>query len=233
MAARILFDGASPKTQSVEAVKSLLSWRGRGSDPLPEFVELAGSVRLTLSSKGDCYYTTTPTDCSCKARTFNPAAQCKHMKALLATQKGTADQPEYARRAHVLNSLQAEREANTVGPIEIVSSKGSYVASKKRTTFLVREVDATGQEIRRFDVWDQKTDKGYVWSCSCGQKDCRHITKAKAVFFSEKKAKASPLPEPGKRLARLPTDSIRPGKSEGWAGGMNGPVDPAELRVVA
>jgi hypothetical protein len=32
-----------------------------------------------------------------------------------------------------------------------------------------------------------------------------------------------------KRLARPPQDSIRPGKSEGWAGGMNGPVNLPEV----
>lgn len=100
-------------------------------------------------------------------------------------------QPEYVRRAQILNDLQAEREANAVGPIEIISSKGTYQARKKRTTFTVREVDATGKEIMRFEVWDQKTDKGYVWSCSCGKPDCRHIAKAKAVFFSKKKVKAA------------------------------------------
>ncbi len=32
-----------PQTQTVEAVKALLSWRGRASDPLPEFVELSSN----------------------------------------------------------------------------------------------------------------------------------------------------------------------------------------------
>jgi len=138
-----------------------------------------------------------------------------------------SSQPEYVRRMQALNDAQAEREANAIGPIGIVSSKGSYEARKKRTTFTVREIDTAGKEIRRFEVWDQKNEKGYVWSCSCGHKDCRHITKAKAVFFSEKKAKASSLPEPTEsslKLARPPEDSIRPGKDEGWAGGHNGPV---------
>lgn len=75
-----------PTTQTVDAVKSLLAYVGRASDPMPIFVELKGGVRLTKSSKGDCYYTTTPTDCSCKARTFNPGTPCKHMLALRADQ---------------------------------------------------------------------------------------------------------------------------------------------------
>jgi len=84
MSGKTIFDGNSPKTQSIESVKSLLNWRSRGSDPMPSFIELAGSVRLTKSSKGDAYYTTTPTNCSCPGRTYNPGQQCKHMKALLA-----------------------------------------------------------------------------------------------------------------------------------------------------
>jgi hypothetical protein len=83
MAGKVIFDGGV-KTQSIEAVKSLLNWHGRGSDPMPSFIELAGGVRLTKSSKGDAYYTTTPTNCSCPGRTYNPGHQCKHMKALLA-----------------------------------------------------------------------------------------------------------------------------------------------------
>jgi len=73
-----------PTTQTVDSVKSLLAYVGRASDPMPIFVELKGGVRLTRSKKGDCYYTTTPTECSCKARTFNPGTSCKHMKALQA-----------------------------------------------------------------------------------------------------------------------------------------------------
>ena len=119
--------------------------------------------------------------------------------------------PEYARRARILDEMREERRANAVGPLQIVSSKGSYVARKKRTTFTVREVDAIGKEIRRFEVWDQKTDKGYVWSCSCGERDCRHIAKAKAVFFSEKRGKAAPsMPEftEGPRRLVMPPEKL-------------------------
>jgi hypothetical protein len=80
---KTIYDG-SVKTQSIDSVKSLLAYVGRASDPMPIFVELKGGVRLTRSKNGDCYYTTTPTECSCKARTFNPNTPCKHMKALQA-----------------------------------------------------------------------------------------------------------------------------------------------------
>ncbi len=81
---KTIFEGTCPKTQSIDAVKCLLAFVGRGADPLPLFVELAGGVRLTKSSKGDVYYTTALANCSCSARNFHPNQQCKHMKALLA-----------------------------------------------------------------------------------------------------------------------------------------------------
>jgi hypothetical protein len=84
MAGKTSFQMEKPTTQTVDAVKSLLAYVGRASNPLPIFVELKGGVRLTRSKKGDCYYTTTPADCSCKARTFNPGTPCKHMTALQA-----------------------------------------------------------------------------------------------------------------------------------------------------
>ncbi|MFA5378336.1 MAG: hypothetical protein WC455_21460 [Dehalococcoidia bacterium] len=86
MERRTLIQVEKPTTQTVESVELLLAYIGRASDPMPIFVELKDSVRLTRSKKGDCYYCTTPTDCSCKARTFNPGTQCKHMLALRADQ---------------------------------------------------------------------------------------------------------------------------------------------------
>ena len=85
MAGKTIIDIRKPVTQSIEAVKALLAWRGRAADPLPSFVELAGGARLTKSRKGDCYYTTTRAECSCPARNWHPNQPCKHMKALDAS----------------------------------------------------------------------------------------------------------------------------------------------------
>ncbi len=82
MPGKILFEGVSPKTQSVEAVKALLSWMGRDVELLPDHVQLDGA-RLTKSSKGDVYYMVTPTACSCPARCYHPGEPCKHMTSLL------------------------------------------------------------------------------------------------------------------------------------------------------
>ena len=83
----------SPQTQTVAAVKALLSWKGRASDPLPEFVEMgAGESRLVLvlSNKRDCYYTTTARDCSCPARNWHPNGPCKHIRRYCPEQQATS-----------------------------------------------------------------------------------------------------------------------------------------------
>jgi hypothetical protein len=73
-----------PKTQTVDGVKSLLSWIGRAIDPLPTYVEIGGQdgskLALVLSNKKDAYYTTTPMACSCPAFTYNGGRPCKHMR---------------------------------------------------------------------------------------------------------------------------------------------------------
>ena len=75
----------TPISQSVDAVKALLSYMHRPADPLPEFVELQDRVRLTLAKDGKAYYLTTAKACSCPAATFHPGQPCKHMRALQLT----------------------------------------------------------------------------------------------------------------------------------------------------
>jgi hypothetical protein len=69
-----------PVTQSVEAVKSLLAFVGRASDPLPLDVSLDnGRLMLVLNSKKDAYYTSTSTACSCPSAHWH-RGPCKHMR---------------------------------------------------------------------------------------------------------------------------------------------------------
>jgi hypothetical protein len=78
---RTLLASASPITQSIDAVKSLLAYVGRSSDPLPTFVEMPGSeVLLVLSGKKDAYYTTTAQACSCPSGIYRPGQICKHRR---------------------------------------------------------------------------------------------------------------------------------------------------------
>ena len=83
MIERALLDGTSPKTQSAEAIKSLLTWKKISCDPLPEFLEMGdGDSRLVLvlNNKKDAYYTVTAKGCSCPAATYHPGTRCKHSK---------------------------------------------------------------------------------------------------------------------------------------------------------
>jgi hypothetical protein len=64
----------------VEAVKNLLAFVGRASDPMPTDVTLDnGRLVLVLSNKKDCYYTVTATKCSCPAATYH-RGPCKHQR---------------------------------------------------------------------------------------------------------------------------------------------------------
>ena len=72
---------ADPKTQSIDAIKSLLAFVGRASDPLPSDVSLDnGRVVLVLSNKKDVYYCTTARACSCPAHNFGHGNRCKHQR---------------------------------------------------------------------------------------------------------------------------------------------------------
>jgi len=82
MPEKTIYDG-SVKTQSVEAVKALLAWRGRESASLPSFIEVGkgdNRVVLVLSNKKDAFYTVTAKACSCPAQTFAPGQACKHQR---------------------------------------------------------------------------------------------------------------------------------------------------------
>ena len=97
MAGKTLIDIQKPTTQTLEAVKALLAWRGRASDPLPEYVEMGEGERrlvLVLSNKKDAYYTVTAKDCSCPARNWHPGQPCKHQRRYFAEQATT--KPEAA-----------------------------------------------------------------------------------------------------------------------------------------
>lgn len=124
MAGKLVYDGANPKTQSIDAVKSLLAFVGRASDPMPIFVELKGGVRLTKSSKGDCYYTTTPTGCSCKARTYNPGTPCKHMKTLQAGNSVEASRAQA--KAYQARQRELRAQRTSAQPGESIRPEGKW-----------------------------------------------------------------------------------------------------------
>ena len=70
-----------PITQSVEAVKNLLTFVGRASDPLPTDVTLDnGRLVLVLNNKKDAFYTCTASACSCPSATYRHNGPCKHQR---------------------------------------------------------------------------------------------------------------------------------------------------------
>jgi hypothetical protein len=81
MSGRTILKIESPTTQTVEAVKSLLTWKGHPTNPLPCDVSLEnGCLVLVLSNKKDCYYVTTARACSCPAHNWHPGQRCKHQR---------------------------------------------------------------------------------------------------------------------------------------------------------
>jgi hypothetical protein len=93
MAGKTLIQIQNPVTQSLAAIKALLQWKGRSSDPLPQFVELGkreSRVVLVLSNKKDSYYTTTAKACSCPSATWHPSHQCKHQRKYFPEVKAAA-----------------------------------------------------------------------------------------------------------------------------------------------
>jgi hypothetical protein len=86
---KILYENTAPSTQSVEAVKSLLTWRGHPTDPMPASVELGqgeNRVVLVLNGKRDAYYTVTSRSCSCPSATYRPGKTCKHRRVYFPPQ---------------------------------------------------------------------------------------------------------------------------------------------------
>ena len=78
---KVILNIESPVTQSIDAIKSLLAYVGRASDPMPSDVSLDdGRMVLILSNKKDCYYVVTPAKCSCPAATYHPGQTCKHQR---------------------------------------------------------------------------------------------------------------------------------------------------------
>ena len=83
MSERTILEIANPKTQSIEAVKALLAWKGRAVDPLPSKIEFTGDdsrLMLILSNDKTGYYVVSQKACSCPAATYSPGKPCKHQR---------------------------------------------------------------------------------------------------------------------------------------------------------
>jgi hypothetical protein len=91
----ILEGRTGPVTQSLDAIKSLLAFVGRASNPLPSDVSLEnGRLVLVLSNKKDAYYCTTATKCSCPSAAYGHGASCKHQRKFFPQDAKTAAKEE-------------------------------------------------------------------------------------------------------------------------------------------
>jgi hypothetical protein len=79
MNGKILTQTESPKTQSIDAVKTLLAYVGMASYQLPSDVSLDGG-RLVLNNKKDAFYCTTARACSCPSAVYRHNGPCKHQR---------------------------------------------------------------------------------------------------------------------------------------------------------
>ena len=118
MAARTILETANPKTQSVEAVKSLLAYVGRASDPLPSDLSLEnGRMVLVLANKKDVYYTCTARACSCPAHNFGHGQRCKHQRRYFPEQIAKPDSIRPACGAFRPVSLLPSEEKAAAGAV--------------------------------------------------------------------------------------------------------------------
>lgn len=99
MQGKNLLDGHfGPVTQSLDAVKALLTWKGHPVNPLPTDVSLDnGRLVLVLNNKKDAFYTCTARACSCPSATYRHNGPCKHQRKYFpeakAATKNTASEP--------------------------------------------------------------------------------------------------------------------------------------------
>jgi hypothetical protein len=95
MSGKLIYENTTPKTQSVDAVKALLSFKKVASNPLPQEVSLdGGRLVLVLSNKKDAFYAVTSRACSCPAATYNPGKPCKHSKKYFPQPKKSREELE-------------------------------------------------------------------------------------------------------------------------------------------
>jgi len=146
-----LFEGRTgPVTQSLDAVKALLTWRGRGTDPMPQTVEFEGGearVVLVLSAKKEHYYTVTANACSCPGAAYRPDQPCKHRRAHFGLSPSTSPR----RCAEVGGSI---RPTDSFKPFALLPGEE---AAKAVPSMLIDLHDTTAREAAYHEIKEDKT----------------------------------------------------------------------------
>lgn len=133
MSGKTLIQLETPVTQSIGAIKGLLAYVGRASDPLPADVSLEnGRMVLILSNKRDCYYATTATKCSCPSAAYRPGASCKHQRKYFAEEaaqiKPKATESLIKRGGfRPVDTLPSEARAEKSSPLSVIDCHDTTV----------------------------------------------------------------------------------------------------------
>jgi hypothetical protein len=112
---KTLYEEKTPLTQSAEAVKRLIEFvTGKPCEELPANFALSNVAQLTKSSKGDVFYVTTPTACSCPGFTYR--GSCKHVTALKSGGSRSQAQAYQARQRELRAKAKARNLPEPQGP---------------------------------------------------------------------------------------------------------------------
>jgi hypothetical protein len=88
MSGNLLESLKGPESQSLDAVKGLITLYNHGEEPveMPTFYRLSGEMVLVLSNKKNGYYVVTAKACSCPSFTYR-GGPCKHQRMYFAESK--------------------------------------------------------------------------------------------------------------------------------------------------
>jgi len=151
MSGKNLLEGLQgPVSQSVDAVKALLTWKGRAVDPFPSVVAFArdgedGRLMLVLSNNKKSYYVTTARVCSCPAATYHQGP-CKHQRKYFAA--SVQEQP-------ILGSI---RPAGSFKPVSMLPGllEEAGEAAKAIPSMLIDQYDTTDREAAYHSIAEDK-----------------------------------------------------------------------------
>ncbi len=159
MSRRQILSVDKPATQTVTAVKALLAWRGRASNPLPQFVEMGeGDNRLVLvlSAKKDAYYTCTKLDCSCPASIYH-REPCKHRRQYfpaqleqVTTAQAVTVTLEEASPSPALSLHASRREEARISVAQSKAQAQAYQARQRQLRAQAREISSPIEEAPLF-----------------------------------------------------------------------------------
>jgi hypothetical protein len=150
MSGRILLEPSCPVTQTVEAAIMLLKFLNRPCEPLPEVIDLSEGLKLSLSSRKDCYYTQYldhgghSWGCTCKAGSFN--RPCRHVKSIYASQVSTVSSQSMSDALILHEDAKAARLAEARSKTEESRQQARAYQARMRAVKAKPDQDQTEEE---------------------------------------------------------------------------------------